>query len=33
MGDIDAENRNNVIKIYRGRGISPEFRSNSEVNY
>ncbi|MDN5926859.1 MAG: CpaD family pilus assembly lipoprotein [Hyphomicrobiales bacterium] len=33
MGDTDAENRNNVINVYRGRGISPEFLGNSEVNY
>jgi pilus assembly protein CpaD len=32
-GDIDAENRDNVINVYRGRGISPEFLGNSEVNY
>jgi pilus assembly protein CpaD len=33
MGDIDAENRNNVINVYRGRGISSEFLGNSEVDY
>jgi pilus assembly protein CpaD len=32
-GDIDAENRNNVINVYRSRGISPEFSGNSEVQY
>jgi pilus assembly protein CpaD len=32
-GDIDAENRNNVINVYRGRGISAEFLGNSEVDY
>jgi pilus assembly protein CpaD len=33
MGDIDAANRNNVINVYRGRGISGEFLGNSEVEY
>jgi pilus assembly protein CpaD len=33
MGDIDAENRDNVINVYRSRGISPEFMGNSEVGY
>jgi pilus assembly protein CpaD len=33
MGDIDATNRNNVINVYRSRGISPEFLGNSEVDY
>ncbi|KQZ94030.1 pilus assembly protein [Mesorhizobium sp. Root157] len=30
---IDAENRSEVIDIYRRRGISDEFLGNSEVNY
>ncbi|MGN6764412.1 MAG: CpaD family pilus assembly protein [Rhizobiaceae bacterium] len=33
MGDIDATNRNNVINVYRSRGVSPEFQSSSEVDY
>jgi pilus assembly protein CpaD len=33
QGDIDAENRGNVINVYRSRGISSEFLGNSEVNY
>ena len=32
-GDVDAENRNNVINVYRSRGISPEFTGTSEVQY
>jgi pilus assembly protein CpaD len=32
-GDIDAENRDNVINVYRSRGISSEFLGGSEVNY
>ena len=31
--DIDAENRGNVIDVYRARGISNEFLGNSEVTY
>ena len=32
--EIDAENRGELIeKVYRKRGISDEFRSNSEVSY
>jgi pilus assembly protein CpaD len=31
--DIDAENRGNVIDVYRARGISSEFLGNSEVTY
>jgi pilus assembly protein CpaD len=30
---IDAENRSEVIDVYRRRGISDEFLGNSEVNY
>jgi pilus assembly protein CpaD len=33
QGDIDATNRNDVINVYRARGISPEFRASSEVKY
>jgi pilus assembly protein CpaD len=32
-GVIDAENRNNVIDLYRSRGVSSEFLGNSEVDY
>ena len=32
-GDVDAENRNNVINVYRSRGISTEFSGGSEVQY
>jgi pilus assembly protein CpaD len=32
-GDVDAENRNNVINVYRGRGIAPEFNGSSEVQF
>ncbi len=32
-GDVDAENRGNVITTYRNRGISNEFLGTSEVNY
>ncbi|TIM35314.1 MAG: pilus assembly protein CpaD, partial [Mesorhizobium sp.] len=31
--DIDAENRGEVIDVYRQRGISDEFLGNSEVEY
>jgi len=31
--DIDAENRDKVIDVYRNRGISDEFLGNSEVTY
>jgi pilus assembly protein CpaD len=31
--DIDAENRSNVIDVYRGRGVSDEFLGNSEVEF
>ena len=31
--DIDAENRGAVIDVYRQRGISGEFLSNSEVDF
>ncbi|MDG4883527.1 MULTISPECIES: CpaD family pilus assembly protein [unclassified Mesorhizobium] len=33
QSDIDAENRSNVIDVYRARGISDEFLGNSEVTY
>ncbi|TGP20520.1 MULTISPECIES: CpaD family pilus assembly protein [unclassified Mesorhizobium] len=33
QSDIDAENRGNVIDIYRARGVSDEFLGNSEVTY
>ncbi|TIP23399.1 MAG: pilus assembly protein CpaD [Mesorhizobium sp.] len=33
QSDIDAENRSGVIDVYRERGISDEFLSNSEVDY
>jgi pilus assembly protein CpaD len=31
--EIDAENRDRVINVYRERGISDEFLGNSEVDY
>lgn len=31
--EIDAENRDRVIDVYRNRGISDEFLGNSEVDY
>ncbi|RUU47268.1 pilus assembly protein CpaD [Mesorhizobium sp. M6A.T.Ce.TU.002.03.1.1] len=33
QSDIDAENRGEVIDVYRQRGISDEFLGNSEVEY
>jgi pilus assembly protein CpaD len=33
QGNIDAENRDAVIDVYRQRGISDEFLGNSEVTY
>lgn len=33
QSDIDAENRGEVIDVYRQRGISDEFLGNSEVDY
>jgi pilus assembly protein CpaD len=33
QSDIDAENRGNVIDVYRQRAISDEFLGNSEVEY
>jgi pilus assembly protein CpaD len=32
-GVVDAENRSNVISVYRSRGISSEFGGGSEVQY
>ena len=31
--EIDAENRSKVIDVYRQRGVSGEFRGNSEVDF
>jgi pilus assembly protein CpaD len=31
--EIDAENRDKVIDVYRNRAISDEFLGNSEVDY